>query len=127
MTKTATLAQPAPAMPKLDVEALVALQRANLETVVAAQRIFLDLAQTVAKRQAELVREGFAKAGVMFKAFDAQREPQSYVDEVKAVVEKAMADAKETMDLGIKAQSEVVDLFVKRATKNLEEVRALAA
>ena len=46
---------------------------------------------------------------------------------MKAVVEKAMADVKETMDLGIKAQSEVVDLFVKRATQNFEDVKAIAA
>src|SRR3954453_15589402 len=54
-------------------------------------------------------------------------QPAAYVDEMKAVVEKAMADVKETMDLGIKAQSEGVDLFVKRATQNFEDVKAIAA
>ena len=46
---------------------------------------------------------------------------------MKAAVERAMADVKETVDLGIKAQSEVVDLFVQRATRNFEELKAVAA
>ena len=68
-----------------------------------------------------------AKTEVMFKGFDAKKQPAGYADEVKAAVEKAMADVKETVDLGIKAQSEVVDLFVKRATANFEEMKAVAA
>ena len=124
MTKTASYA---PIAPKFDLDAVVALQKANLETVVAAQRIFFDLAQTVAKRQAEFVKEAFARIETAFKGYDSKKQPQVYVDEFKAVVEKAMADVKETVDLGIKAQSEVVDLFVKRATQNFEDVKALAA
>ena len=124
MTKTANHA---PLAPKFDLDALVAFQKANLETVVAAQRIFFDLAQTVAKRHAEFVKESFARVETAFKGYDAKKQPAAYVDEMKAVVEKAMADVKETMDLGIKAQSEVVDLFVKRATQNFEDVKAIAA
>ena len=123
MTKTANHS---PLAPKFDLDALVAFQKANLETVVAAQRIFFDLAQTVAKRHAEFVKESFARVETAFKGYDAKK-PAAYVDEMKAVVEKAMADVKETVDLGIKAQSEVVDLFVKRATQNFEDVKAIAA
>ena len=128
MSKIATVAPSTPALPKFDLDALVALQKANLDTVVAAQNIMFDLAQTVAKRHADLVKDAFGKAETLFKGgYDAQKQPQAYVDEVKAVVEKAMADVKETVDLGFKAQSEVVDLFVKRATQNIEDVRGLAA
>ena len=45
------------ALPKLDFDALVALQKANIETMLAAHKIVFDLAQTVAKRQAELMKE----------------------------------------------------------------------
>jgi hypothetical protein len=38
-----------------------------------------------------------------------------------------MADVKDTMDLGLKAQNEVVDLFVKRATANFDEAKQIAA
>ena len=63
----------------------------------------------------------------MFKGYETEKQPQAYVEDVKAAVEKAMADVKETVDLGFKAQGEVVDLFVKRATQNLEDVKGLAA
>ena len=125
MTKTAQLQMPA--MPKFDVEALVTLHKANVETFVAAQKILFDLAQTVAKKQVEYVKEMMAKTEAMFKGFDAKKQPAVYADELKAAVEKAMAEVKETVDLGIKAQSEVVDLFVKRATANFEEIKAVAA
>ena len=125
MTKTA-LPQ-LPALPKFDFEALVTLQKANIETLVEAQKILFDLAQTVAKKQVEYVKESFAKSEAMFKGFDGKKQPTVYADELKAAVERAVADVKETVDLGIKAQSEVVDLFVKRATANFEEMKAVAA
>jgi hypothetical protein len=74
-----------------------------------------------------MVKEMMTKSEAMLKGFDGKKQPVAYADEVKAVVEKAMADVKETVDLGIKAQSEVVDLFVKRATANFEELKAVAA
>ncbi len=116
-----------PTFPKFDLDAWIALNKANLETLVAAQKILFDFWQTVAKRQAEMLKETVGKAESFFKAFDVRKQPKEYVEEAKSVLEKAMADAKETLDLGMKAQAEVVDLLVKRATANLDEVKTLAA
>jgi phasin family protein len=113
--------------PKFDYEAVASLYKANLETFVAAQRILFDFQQTVARRQVEMVKESFAKAETMLNGWDAQKQPQAYVDEAKAAIEKAIADVKETVDLGFKAQNEVVDLFVKRATANFDGAKRLAA
>lgn len=116
------------ALPKFDFDAVVALQKANVETLIAAQKIVFDLYQTVAKRQAELVKEYYGKVeGSVKGGFDSKKQPAAYVDDAKAAIEKAVADAKETIDLGLKAQSEVVDLFVKRATANFDQVKSLAA
>ncbi|MCB1971993.1 MAG: phasin family protein [Geminicoccaceae bacterium] len=120
----ATVAQ---TLPKFDFEAVIALQKANLETMVTAQKILFDLAQTVAKRQGEMLKETFSKGENLFQGFDAKKQPAEYMDEARAVMEKAMVDVKETIDLSMKAQNEVVDLLVKRATKNLEDVKTLAA
>lgn len=125
---TPKLEMPKVAFPKFDLDAVVALHKANIETVVAAQKIWYDLAQTVAKRQTELFKESVAKFETVFKGgFDAKKQPASYVEDAKVALEKAVADAKETIDLGLKAQSEVVDLFVKRASANFEQVKSLAA
>jgi phasin family protein len=117
----------ATAMPKVDFEAMLTLYKANIETFVAAQRIVFDFTQTVARRQVEMMKEAFAKSETLVKGYDAKKQPQAYVEEAKAAIEKAMADVKETMDLGMKAQHEVVDLFVKRATANFDEVKTIAA
>lgn len=114
-------------MPKFDFDTVVAMQRANLETFAAAQKVMFDLAQTMARRHADLFKESMARFETLMKGFDGKRQPQSYVDEMKDAVEKAMAEVKESVDLGIRAQSEVVDLLVKRASANLEEVKSLAA
>jgi phasin family protein len=114
-------------LPKFDLDAVLSLYKANLDTFVAAQRIMFDFSQTLAKRQVDLLKESFSKAESLMKGFDAKKQPQAYVEEAKAALEKALADVKETMDLGMKAQHEVVDLFVKRATANFDEVKSLAA
>lgn len=113
--------------PKFDIESVLALYKANIETFVAAQKIMFDLSQTLAKRQVEVVKESFAKAESLMKGFDGKKQPQSYVDDAKAAIEKALADVKEAMDMGMKAQNEVVDLFVKRASANFDGVKTLAA
>jgi len=115
------------AMPGLDFDAIVSMHRANLETFVAAQRIMFDFAQTLTRRQAEIMKDSLGRADAMIKGFDAKKQPHAYMDDAKANFEKAMTEVKETMDLGIKAQNEVVDLFVKRATSSLEEAKKVAA
>src|SRR3954462_15037942 len=110
MTKTAL--PKLPAMPEFDVEALATLQKANIATFVAAQKILFDLAQTLARKQVEYVKESFAKSEALFKGFDTKKQPAAYADELKSAVERAVTDAKETVDLGIKAHRDVVDLFV---------------
>lgn len=116
-----------PSFPKFDLDAFVALQKANLETWFQAQKILFDYTQTLTKRQAELVNEMLAKAESFLKGVDVRKQPQAYVDEAKQAIEKAVAEAREAVDLGLKAQAEVVDLFVKRAAANLDEVRKFAA
>ena len=113
--------------PKFDVDALMSLHRGNFETFVAVQKVWLDLAQTITRKNADLFRDYVGRAEGLAKGYDSQKQPQSYVDDMKAAVEKAVAEVKENVDLGMKAQSEVVDLVVKRANANIEGVKGLAA
>ncbi|MCB2053939.1 MAG: phasin family protein [Geminicoccaceae bacterium] len=116
----------ATAMPKLDVEAMFAMQRANIETLVAVQKIFFDLAQTMARRQSEMMKDAFDRGQAMMKTQDGKSKPADYMDEARVAMEKAVADAKETLDLGLKAQNEAVDLVVKRAAKNFDEAKQIS-
>ncbi|HET6469445.1 MAG TPA: TIGR01841 family phasin [Geminicoccaceae bacterium] len=118
----------APALPKFDGDAALALYDANVETLFAVQKVMFDLVRTVAGRQVALVKETLAKLeAATSNGIDGKRPTQSYIDEAKAAVEKAVADAKETVELGLKAQSEVSDLVTKRVKANVAQVTARAA
>ncbi len=112
-----------PSMPKVDMDAMMAIQKANIETMTAIQKIMFDLTQAVAGRQADMFKEAFARTETIMKGFDQKKDPQAYVEEARAAFEKAFADVKETIDMGMKAQNEVVDLVVKRSQANIEDAR----
>jgi hypothetical protein len=107
-------------LPKLDLEALVALQKANIATIVAAQKIMLDLARAMARKQVELVEEMMARSQALLGT-DGTKQPSSLAGEVRAAAEKAVAAVNETVELGVKVQSEIADLFVRRAAANEDE------
>ncbi len=115
------------AAPKIDFEAWFQLQRANLETWLQAQKLVFDYSTTLGRKQLELVKELFGRAEGLVKGVDAKKQPQELVEEAKAAVDKAFQDLKEAVDLGLKTQSQVLELWFKRATANFEEVRKLAA
>jgi hypothetical protein len=123
MSKTAL-----PTFPKLDADPALALYDANVETLLAIQKIVIDLGRTVASRQVAYFKDAQAKAEAALKGgFDARKQPQAYVDEAKAAVEKVVADTKETVELGLKAQNEVAGLVTRRVKANLSQATATAA
>jgi hypothetical protein len=119
MTKT-------PQFPKFDVTALVNMHKANVETLVQAQKVWADAAQAIAKLQYGLFEDGVKSAQGLLK-LDPKGKPEIAFADVKAAAEKAVAVAKEEFDLGVKAQNEVAQLFVRRATANIDELKAFAA
>ncbi len=116
-----------PSMPTFNFDAIVAMQKAQVDTFVAAQKIMIDLATTVSAQQQTRIQETAAKAEALLKGFDSKKEPTAYVSEAKAAFEQAMSDARETMDLGLKAQNQMIDLLVKRAAATVEDAKSLAA
>ena len=122
------MAKPAiPTFPRSDVDAVVGLQRDNIETVLKAHRIVSETAQAVVtlhagwlQEAAEQVRGAFAKAG-------PTRKPEAVLADARAAAERAFAVARQEINLGTRAQSEVVDLLAKRAAANLDQVKAFAA
>ena len=113
-------------LPRFDLDAVVAMQRANLHTFVQAQKILTDAAQGIAKAQAGYVNEIVAQMQGAMARKDAKRS-DAYLAEMRAAAERAVTVATEQFGLGTKAQSEVVDLLTKRAVANFEHVKTMAA
>lgn len=113
--------------PKFNFDALVAMHKANVDTMVEAQGIFMRTFETMAKLQYGWVEETFKHGETMLKGDVAKNKPETFLANAKSAAEKAMAVAKEQADLGMKAQQEVADLVSKRVTANIEDVKSLAA
>jgi len=114
-------------MPKVDFDALVALHKANVDTMMEAQGIWMQTAEAIAKLQYSWLEETFKQGEAVFKGDVTKRKPEEFMADAKAAADKVMAVAKEQADLGMKAQKQVADLVTKRVNANLEDVKALAA
>lgn len=115
-----------PALPKVDLESLFALQKANLESLTQAQHVWIDAAQAILALQQGWVQDvvsGFDGFGKV----DAQKKPEAYFADAKANAEKAMAVAKQGIDLGLKAQSDMAQILSKRAAANMDGFKGFVA
>jgi hypothetical protein len=121
-----TTAFPGFKLPKLDLDALFGLQKANLAAVQEAQSVVLEAAQAIVKAQHGYAQELLAAAKAALAA-KQPRQPQAVLAEVQAAAEKAAVVGKQNVDLGVTAQRRVADLVAKRVQANLDELKALAA
>jgi len=114
-------------MPKFNLDALVALHKANVDTMMEAQGIWMQTAEAMAKLQYGWVEETYKQGEAMLKGDVTKRKPEEFMADAKAAADKVMAVAKEQADLSMKAQKQVADLVTKRVNANLEDAKTLAA
>jgi len=117
-------------MPMVDVDAVTAAQRKNIEAVQAANQVAIEGFQAVARRQAELVREASEELQSMFKDLagaNAEDRFAKQADAVKALFEHAVANTNEIATMVQKTNSEAATLINKRVSENLDEVKTVFA
>jgi hypothetical protein len=113
-------------VPKLDLKALMSLQSANLAAASQAQTILVDAAQAIARMQYDYVQQAVADAKVAVGA-RSLRKPDVAMADVKVAAEKAVAVAKEVVDVAVGAQKQVAELVAQRVQTTVSELKALAA
>jgi hypothetical protein len=109
-------------LPKFDLAALFAAQKANLAAVQEAQSVLLSATEAVAKAQYGYIEQSVAKAK---EAFAAKELPKA--ETLKAAGEQAVAVAKEVVDLTVTAQKRVFEVLTQRTQASVEEFKAVAA
>jgi phasin family protein len=118
-----------PGLPSMD--AFVAANRKNMETIAAANRVALEGAQAVARRHGEIMQQSMAEVSEAMKAFTSVESPQAraakQAELLKQTYERAVANMKEIGDLIQRSNAEAVELLNKRFAEALDEVKALAA
>ena len=113
-------------LPKIDLDALFGLQKANLAVMQETQSIVLEAVQAIARLQ-----KGYADEVVetLKGAVSAKTpaKPEAVLADVQAATQKAVAVAKQGVDLGVAAQQRVVELVSQRVKANVDELKAIAA
>lgn len=113
-------------LPTFDVDALVALQRRNIEAFSTVQKMAADSVKVLATRQAEIARgaidEYVAAVGEFYNAEDPKVGVAKQVAYTKSAVESSVAGAQELTEMAVKANAEVFDVLTKRVVEGLDEV-----
>jgi phasin family protein len=117
-------------LPGLDVDAVVATQRKNLETLNQANQLATEGVRAVAQRQAEIARQAFAEVSVLFREWTQPAAPEErlakQVDVAKQAYEKGLAHARELSELTTKASIDVFSVIARRVSESFDEMRLYA-
>lgn len=117
-----------PAMP--DMEAFVAANRRNMETLTAANRVALEGAQAVARRHMEIMQQSMAEMTEAMRSMATAEPPQAkaarQAELLKTAYEHAVANMKEIGDLMQRSHAEAMGVLNKRFAEAMDEVKALA-
>jgi phasin family protein len=117
-------------LPGVDVDALVASQKKNVEAVVNANRIAIEGMQAMAKRQAEVFQEAMKEAtqavGSLSKVTSPQDLAAKQTELMKTAFEKSVATMRELAEILTKSSQEATKTINARITASLEEIRNLA-
>jgi phasin family protein len=118
-------------VPDIDVEAVVAYQRKNIEALTQANQLAVEGVQAVFRRQAEIARTAIEEFSSMFRDFlqpagSPEDKIAKHAEYSKAALEKGLANARELTELATKANTEAFNVINKRVTETLDEVRNYA-
>ena len=119
----------APALP--DMESLMSAHRRNLETLSAANRVALEGAQAVARRNMEIMQQTMSELTEGMRSFSAGETPQAraarQAEMLKSSYERAVANMQEIGDLIQQSNGEALGLLNKRFAEAMDEVKQLVA
>lgn len=115
--------------PAMDVEAMLATQRRNIEVFSAANKVALEGAQAVAKRHMEIVQSAVAEMTEAMKSLASAEAPQAkaakQAEIMKGAYEKAVANMRELADMIQRANGEALGLLNKRFSETLDEMKTM--
>ena len=107
-------------LPGLDAQALVEYQKRNLEAVASANKIAIEGAQAVIRRQAEIVRKSVEDASKALSELNAAETPQDKLvkqaELAKEAYEAAIANLRELTEMASKSNGEAADLISTRVS-----------
>ena len=117
-------------LPGIDVDAVVASQRKNVEALVKASRAAFEGTQAVAKRQAEILQETMNQTAKSFDTLTKAGSPSEVAAKqaelAKEAFEKALGNMRELAEMVTKAQQGAIDTISGRISQSLDEIKEMA-
>jgi phasin family protein len=117
-------------LPSIEVDAVVASQRENVEALANASRAAFEGAQAVAKRQAEILQETMSQTAESFRTLAEAGSPPEVAAKqaelAKEAFEKALGNMRELAEMVTKAQQGAMDTISGRISQSLDEIKDMA-
>jgi len=118
-------------LPCVDVDAILASQRKNIEAVTAANQLAIEGFQAVVRRQASILRQTLEETGTILTEALSAGSPEDkaakQAELVKAAFEKALSNMKELAELVAKSNTEAANVISNRVSESLEELKSALA
>ncbi len=116
-----------PAMPDMDL--MLGAYRRNLEALSAANRVALEGAQQVARRNMEIMQQTMGEMTEAMRGLSSTESPQDRAGKqaelLKHAYERAVTHMKELADLIQRSNGEALDVLNQRFTEAVNEARAM--
>lgn len=117
-------------LPGMEVEALTASQRKNMEAVTAVGQLAFEGFQSLAKRQAELAKscfESYTKgANALIGAETPEEKASKQANLVESLFKEMVSNLNELTDLTTKSADAIVHVVQTRFSEGLDEFREAA-
>ena len=114
----------------IDVEAVWAAQRRNLEALSQANQAAVAGVQALAEHQIALTREAIEGFSALWRDLTTPASSEDRIakntEYVKHVLENGVKHGSEIATIATKAGSEAAEILHKRATEGLDEIRSFA-
>lgn len=112
-------------VPGVDAQALVQAQKKNIEAVASANKIALEGAQAVIRRQSEILRQGIEEASKAFGELNAAGTPQDKLTKqaelMKQAYEASLSNLRELTEMASKSNGEAAELLTTRVSESFSE------
>ncbi|MGO8868402.1 MAG: phasin family protein [Alphaproteobacteria bacterium] len=117
-------------IPGVDFDQVASTYRKNLEAMTTASQVAVEGAQSVVKRQAELLRESMEEYAQLMRQYStpasAEEAASKHADAAKRTFEATLAHMREISEMIAKTNQDSLEIINKRVSELLDEVKAMA-
>lgn len=114
-------------IPGVDMSAIVASRRKDIEVLVAANLAIYESIQALAGKQKEMLNQAMQSihGAPTSAAAAAVIDPAGHAETARKAFEKTLADVKELAELARIAQTETMTHITQRASQHMQELNKL--